>query len=113
MNKAKVIVIFEIKLNAKTPETPVFSVRDCDEGVFAREFTAHSFSQLAMLWFIQNGQTGVTLAALNGKNFVGIDNPGVAEYFCSITSGFQGFIWNMRTRGAGDNGVEDIGSRQQ
>lgn len=113
VKKAKVTVIFEIKLNAKTPETPVFSVRDYDEGVFAREFTAHSFSQLAMLWLTQNGQTGVTLAALNGKKFVGLDNPGVAEYFCSITSGFEGFRRNMRTRGAGDKGVEDIGSRQQ
>jgi hypothetical protein len=45
VNKAKVTVIFEIKLNRKTPETPVFSVRDYDEGVFAREFTTHSFSQ--------------------------------------------------------------------
>ena len=45
VNKAKVTVIFEIKLNAKTPETPVFSVWDSDEGVFTREFTAHSFSQ--------------------------------------------------------------------
>ena len=71
VNKAKVTVIFEIKLNAKTPETPVFSVRDYDEGVFAREFTAHSFSQLAMLWLTQNGQTGVTLAALNGKKLWG------------------------------------------
>ena len=88
-------------------------MRDYDEGVFAREFTAHSFSPLAMLWLIQNGQTGVTLTFLNGKKIVELDNPGVAEYFCSITSGFQGFRRNMRTRGAGDNGVEDIGSRHQ
>ncbi len=113
MNKAKVTVIFEIKLNAKTPETPVFCVRDYDEGVFAREFTAQSFSKLALLWLTQNGQTGLTLADMQGKNFVGIDNPGVAEYFCSITSGFEGFRRNLRTWGAGDKGFEDIGSRQQ
>ncbi len=47
VNKTKVTVIFEIKLNVKTPETSVFSVRDYDEGVFAREFTAQSFSKLA------------------------------------------------------------------
>jgi hypothetical protein len=88
-------------------------VRDYDEGVFAREFTAHSFSQLAMLWLTQNGQTGVTLTVLNGKKIVGLDNTGVVEYFCSITSGFEGFTRNMRTRGAGDKGFEDIGSRQQ
>ena len=62
VNKTKVTVIFEIKLNAKIPETPVFSVRDYDEGVFAREFTAQSFSKLALLWLTQNGQTGLTLA---------------------------------------------------
>jgi hypothetical protein len=73
VNKAKVTVIFEIKLNSKTPETPVFSVWDYDEGVFTREFTSHSFSQLSMLWLTQNGQTGVTLAGLNGKKFVGLD----------------------------------------
>ena len=91
VNKTKVTVIFEIKLNAKTPETPVFSVRDYDEGVFAREFTAQLFSKLALLWLTQNGQRGLTLADMQGKKFVGLDNPGVAEYVCSITSGFEGF----------------------
>ena len=62
VNKAKVTVIFEIKLNAKTPETPVFSVRDYDAGVFAKEFTAQSFSELALKWLTQNGQTGLTLS---------------------------------------------------
>jgi hypothetical protein len=113
VNKKKITVIFQIKLNAKTPETPVFSVRDYDEGVFAREFTAPSFSELSRLWLTQNGQTGLTLADMQGKTIVGLDNPGVAEYFCSITSGFQGFRRNIRTRGAGDKGVEDIGSRHQ
>jgi hypothetical protein len=111
VNKTKVTVIFEIKLNAKTPETPVFSVRDYDEGVFAREFTAQSFSKLELLWLTQNGQRGLTLADMQGKKFVGLDNPGVAEYFCSITSGFEGFRRNMCTRGAGDKGV--VGDRQK
>ena len=71
VKKAKVTVIFEIKLNAKTPETPVFSVRDYDEGVFAREFTAQSFSKLALLWLTQNGQRGLTLADMQGKKFGG------------------------------------------
>jgi hypothetical protein len=74
VKKAKVIAIFEIKLNSKTPETPVFSVWDYDEGVFARDFTTHSFSQLSMSWLTQNGQTGVTLTVLNGKKFVGLDD---------------------------------------
>jgi hypothetical protein len=43
VKKTKVTVIFEIKLNAKTPETPVFSVRDYDEGVFA-ENSQHNHS---------------------------------------------------------------------
>jgi hypothetical protein len=77
VNKTKVTVIFEIKLNTKTPETPVFSVRDYDEGVFTREFTAQSFSKLALLWLTQNGQSGLTLADMQGKKFVGLDNPGV------------------------------------
>jgi hypothetical protein len=85
VNKTKVTVIFEIKLNTKTAETPVFSVRDYDEGVFAREFTTQSFSKLALLWLTQNGQTDLTLADMQGKKFVGLDNPGVPEYFCSIT----------------------------
>ena len=33
VKKAKVTVIFEIKLNSKTLETPVFSVWDYDEGL--------------------------------------------------------------------------------
>ena len=111
VNKKKVTVIFQIKLNAKTPETPVFSVKDYDDGVFAKEFTAQSFSKLALLWLSQAGQTGLTLADMQGKKFVGLDNPGVAEYFCSITRGFAGFRRNMRTRGAGDKGV--VGDRQK
>ena len=113
VNKTKVTLIFTIKFNSKTAETPVFAVRDYDAGVFAKEFTAQSFSELALKWLTQNGQTGLTLSGLNGKKFVGLDNPGVAEYFCSITSGFEGCRRNMRTRGAGDKTVEDIGSRQQ
>jgi hypothetical protein len=62
VNKTKVTVIFEIKLNTKTPETPVLYLWDYDEGVFAREFTAQSFSKLTLLWLTQNGQTGLTLA---------------------------------------------------
>ncbi len=84
VNKKKITVIFQIKLNTKTPETPVFSVRDYDEGVFAREFTTPSFTELSRLWLTQNGQTGLTLADMQGKKFVGLDNPGVTEYFCSI-----------------------------
>jgi hypothetical protein len=65
------------------------------------------------MWLTQNGQTGLTLADMEGKKFVGIDNPGVAEYFCSNTSGFEDFRRNMRTWGTGDKGFEDIASRQQ
>ena len=42
---------------------------------------------------------------------MGLDNPGVTEYFSSITSGYPGFRRNMRTRGAGDKGV--VGDRQK
>jgi hypothetical protein len=58
VNKTKVTVIFEIKLNVKASEAPVFSVRDFDGGVFAREFTAQSFSKLALMWltlFVEKG----------------------------------------------------------
>ena len=71
-------------------------MRDYEEGVFAREFTAPSFSQLARLWLTQNGQAGLTLADMQGKTIVGLDNPGVAEYLCRITSGYPGFRRNMR-----------------
>ena len=111
VNKTKVTLVFTIKLNATTAETPVFAVRDYHAGVFAKEFTAQSFSKLALLWLTQHGRTGVTLADMQGKKFVGLDNPGVAEYFCSITSGYTGFRRNMRTRGAGDKGV--VGDRQK
>ena len=84
---------------------------DYDAGVFAKEFTAQPLSKLALLWLTQTGQTGLTLADMQGKNFVGLDNPGVTEYFCSITSGYAGFRRNMRTRGAGDKGV--VGDRQK
>ena len=67
VNKERITLIFEIKLDTKTPETPVFSVWDYHEGVFAREFTAHSFSKLTMLWLTQNGQSGLTLTDIPGK----------------------------------------------
>ena len=67
VNKKKITVIFQIKLNAKTPETPVFSVRDYDAGVFAKEFTAQSFSELALKWLTQDGRRDLTLADMQGK----------------------------------------------
>jgi hypothetical protein len=42
VNKTKVTVIFEIKLNTKTPETPVLYLWDYDEGVFQNSQHNHS-----------------------------------------------------------------------
>ena len=53
----------------------------------------------------------MTLTDIQGIKFVGLDNPGVVEYFFIITSGYTGFRRNMHTRGAGDKGV--VGDRQK
>ena len=113
LQQEELYLIFKICLDTNNPTRPVFSVRAFKDGPFSVEFKSTNCNDLERMWLSQSNnlsnESG-SFSNIKGKVFVGFNNPGLGEYLCSKTPGFEGFGANQIRRGPGVNG--DLGERQ-
>jgi hypothetical protein len=107
-------VRIKIEIGVKNSE-PFFSASNYDAGVFSHSatVTATQPSEVERLWLLQKpGEGSVPNATLNGKRFLGLSCLPLAQYFCSVTPGFDNADkMHGHSRGVGTKG--EVGERQE
>jgi hypothetical protein len=111
VNKSRVTILFKIVYSVTRPDRPMFSAQDSQS--FNQTIQASTWGELEKKWLSQgslfSGQKN--LQGIEGKRFMGLNSLGLAEYWCSLTPGYEGFRANQPTRGAGEKGT--VGKRQR